>query len=604
MEISWRVIPTIRKDLLHIFRDRITVLILLLQPIIIVVLTGLTFQSGIQGIPLVLVQHDQGPIAEAMVRNLMGSNVFSIISIVGSEDDAEQIIRQGRAEGAIVIPADFSQTVSGGGRGHMKILIDGSKPLITMTLSKLGYGMTSGMADVASSQIKGKISTVLSQARDARDALESVYPMFYETNPDSWAGNLVELQALGLVVPQAGQEKYSQYAPGLSSTLSDAKYLSDAYPGLLYEQQSGMTTIASGIMRQSADYSKIADSFETIGSNSQKIGQGVQYYGGVYNDTSLATLGAELQYMGKQSVEVSRQLRNVNITGNISRQGDQLYSGILASGDMPGIPSIPSIPGATATQVPPPNYAPALQASQEGARSLLSTLDIDSLDLDRSFETIPIEVDYKILYNGDKLRIIDLIIPMIIMLSVAFGAVVSTAPTIARERVVGTLERLQTTPIKSGDILLGKIFSSFVFAMLQAEIMLLVAVLCFQVNIAGDLWIFTLLLIPVCVAHLGMGVFISSICKNDREAVQSIPIVMVVFIILSGMIIPIELLPPYVRTVSNFIPLTYANNIALGIMIKGGTLADFWMDAVLLVVFSLLFIIGGIFAFYKYAQNR
>jgi ABC-2 type transport system permease protein len=78
-------------------------------------------------------------------------------------------------------------------------------------------------------------------------------------------------------------------------------------------------------------------------------------------------------------------------------------------------------------------------------------------------------------------------IPGIIGMLTLVVTMLVTALTVAREREQGTFDQLLVTPLRPGEILLGKMLPGFVIGIVQATLILLVATLWFKVPFLGSL---------------------------------------------------------------------------------------------------------------------
>ncbi len=129
-------------------------------------------------------------------------------------------------------------------------------------------------------------------------------------------------------------------------------------------------------------------------------------------------------------------------------------------------------------------------------------------------------------------------VPAILGIIVTMTMVMMTAVAIVRERERGTLEQLMVTPIRSYELMLGKIIPYIGLGYLQITVALLVGVLVFQVPIRGSLLELYLLTLFFITASLGIGILISNIAKNQMQAFQMSFFVLLPSYMLSGFLFP------------------------------------------------------------------
>lgn len=143
------------------------------------------------------------------------------------------------------------------------------------------------------------------------------------------------------------------------------------------------------------------------------------------------------------------------------------------------------------------------------------------------------------------------VFPLIVMFLI-------TSITMQRERVSGTLERILTTPLRRLDLLAayGSAFS--VAAAAQATLACLVSFWFLGFDTAGSPALVFLIAIINAVLGVGLGLFCSAFARTEFQAVQFMPVVIVPQLLLCGIIVPREMLPDWLRWISNALPATYA----------------------------------------------
>ena len=130
---------------------------------------------------------------------------------------------------------------------------------------------------------------------------------------------------------------------------------------------------------------------------------------------------------------------------------------------------------------------------------------------------IPVEATFRILYNPDsKVKIY--MIPGLTAMVLQVQALLLTALAIVREREQGTMEQLVVTPIRSWELVLGKIIPYLAVGIFNTIATLLVAVYMFGIVIQGSFWLLVLLSTVFILGSLGMGVLISNISRTQMQA--------------------------------------------------------------------------------------
>ena len=205
---------------------------------------------------------------------------------------------------------------------------------------------------------------------------------------------------------------------------------------------------------------------------------------------------------------------------------------------------------------------------------------------------------------GENARFIDFFAPGIMALIVTMITIMLTIISFVREKTNGTLDRLFVSPMEPTDIILGYSLTFSIVAVFQSIEIVAIGVLFFDIQIVGSIALVLLVIVLYAIGLLGLGFLLSTIAKNEFQAVQFIPLVFTPSIILAGVIWPIESMPPIIRPVSLFIPLTYAADALRSIMIRGWGPLEIGWDILALVIFAVLMFTLSIVIMKRKAYQR
>jgi len=153
-----------------------------------------------------------------------------------------------------------------------------------------------------------------------------------------------------------------------------------------------------------------------------------------------------------------------------------------------------------------------------------------------------------------------------------------TAMSVAREREQGTFDQLLVTPFRPAEIMAGKALPCMLIGMVQATNVLLVAQLWFRIPFAGSFVTLYVGLILFLLAAVGIGLFLSSIAATMQQAVLYGFVVMMPFLLLSGLTTPISSMPRSIQYATLVNPLRYAIEIAQRVYLEGAGLGRLWPD--------------------------
>lgn len=214
------------------------------------------------------------------------------------------------------------------------------------------------------------------------------------------------------------------------------------------------------------------------------------------------------------------------------------------------------------------NTAAALQkAVQESLASALARTPLAARG-----GGVMLDVGY--LYGGAEFGTLDYFAPVLIPFLAFFFVFLLTDVAFLRERASGTLERLMATPLRRGELVAGYVLGLSVFALLQSLVVVLFSIFVLNVRYRGNLGAIFLVEAVMVLGAVNLGLLLSAFARNEFQAVQFIPIVMLPQVLLSGILIPIADLPDLLRPLAWLMPLTYANEALRAVMIKGFEVTD------------------------------
>lgn len=179
-------------------------------------------------------------------------------------------------------------------------------------------------------------------------------------------------------------------------------------------------------------------------------------------------------------------------------------------------------------------------------------------------------------------------VPAMIGMILQYLATMLTATAIVRERERGTMEQLIVTPLRSWELVLGKLTPYILIAFLNTLEVLTVGVLLFDVKINGSISLLLGLTGLFLTTTLGIGLLISTIANTQQEAMLTTMFTILPSIFLSGFFFPLAAMPIWLRAFSFIIPLRYFLVIARGIVIKGVGVSALWPEIIALCIFAVV----------------
>jgi len=263
------------------------------------------------------------------------------------------------------------------------------------------------------------------------------------------------------------------------------------------------------------------------------------------------------------------------------------YGSALASGKTPRVQVIVDGSDSSATTVAL-GYSSTIiggrarEALEARLRILLAGMESPPRGAGGRIELVP-----RVWYNPDLLSrwfYVPAVLAMVLMVM----TMLLSAMGVVREKEIGTMEQLMVTPIRSWQLLVGKLFPFAVIGFIQTLLVTAVAVWGFEVRLAGSFSLLVTLTMLWVLSNLGIGLLVSTVVENQQQAMMGATFVfMIPMIYLSGLIFPIENMPRAIQYVTYIIPVRYYAEIIRGIFLRGSGIEVLWPQAAILAAMGL-----------------
>ena len=208
------------------------------------------------------------------------------------------------------------------------------------------------------------------------------------------------------------------------------------------------------------------------------------------------------------------------------------------------------------------------------------------------------DVETRMIYNP-ALESTNNIVPGILAILLMTITSFLTGMSIVREKEIGTLEQLMVTPIRSTELILGKVIPLLVVAFVLLNIGILAAGLIFGLWMKGNVITLYFLSILFSMSSLGLGVFASTMARTQQQAMFVTWFFTIFSILLSGFFIPIENMPRVVQAITYLNPVRYFIVVIREIYLKGTGLGLLWKEALAMAIFGLAMFISATVRFQK-----
>jgi len=203
----------------------------------------------------------------------------------------------------------------------------------------------------------------------------------------------------------------------------------------------------------------------------------------------------------------------------------------------------------------------------------------------------PVRVEPRIWFN-ESAQSTNFLVPGLLTLIMTLIGTLLTALVIAREWERGTMEAILVTPLRTGELLLGKILPYFVLGMFGMLLAVTLGVVLFGVPLRGSLWLLLLLGSLFLAASLGLGLAISAITRVQFVAAQvSVVTGFLPAFFLSGLLFDLGSTPWPIRLISHVVPARYFVTISHTLFLAGD-IGSVLLPSGLVLGFMALLLLG------------
>jgi ABC-2 type transport system permease protein len=205
------------------------------------------------------------------------------------------------------------------------------------------------------------------------------------------------------------------------------------------------------------------------------------------------------------------------------------------------------------------------------ARSLNHDLKGPFADL--AVTDLPVTVRPHADYNPEAVTQYN-IVPGLMGTILTFTLVMITSLAITRERERGTMESLLATPVRPLEVMLGKITPYILVGYIQMLLITAAAKGLFGVPMHGSIVLVFALSFVFIAANLSVGVTLSTLAKNQLQAVQLSIFFFLPSMMITGFMFPFRGMPGWAQAVGSVLPLTHYLRLVRGVLLKGNGIAE------------------------------
>lgn len=193
-------------------------------------------------------------------------------------------------------------------------------------------------------------------------------------------------------------------------------------------------------------------------------------------------------------------------------------------------------------------------------------------------------------------------VPGVVVVLLTMLTTLITGLGLVRERETGTLEQLSVTPIRTVELLLGKILPFVLVAFVVLAIALSVCLYWFGVPMRGSWGLLVAFSFLFLFNTLGLGLLVSTVASSQQQALFMAWFIMIFGVIMSGLFFPIENMPEIMQKLTYLNPLRYFLAVVRELFLKGSGLGAFRLESAGLLVLGPTALVLSAIRFRKRAR--
>jgi ABC-2 type transport system permease protein len=201
-------------------------------------------------------------------------------------------------------------------------------------------------------------------------------------------------------------------------------------------------------------------------------------------------------------------------------------------------------------------------------------------------------------FNPEQRSAVNLV-PGLVGVILTMTMILVTSAAIVRERERGNMEMLINTPIKSIELMLGKIIPYIFLGLIQVAIILGLGHLLFDVPINGGLGTLLVVTLLFIIASLSLGLVISTLAQNQLQSMQMTLFILLPSILMSGFMFPFDGMPQPVQIIAQVLPATHFMEMIRGVVLRDASLYDLRSEILWMIGFAIFGLLAATLRFKK-----
>ncbi len=622
-----RMMQVIKKEILEIIHDKTMLAVLVAFPIFVMLFLGSSFGAvEIKGLPIGLVSPENSSFADTLLAGLDESKAFNLRSF-DSEENAMMEFRNGKLRAVIVIPEGFDQMLERGDGADISIVVDNSDIALEQSiLAAMSSVVEASSTDITKEYVTSaweelgglnrSAAVLAADINESKQTMENTKKKIAEIKNASEELNITSLEGSlnkAAEETEALQEQIGSQKAYLTNISANNEILLNQTELFLY---NGSTALNESIDAVEGTHARLSEQKEALNETLVTLEttiSGLELIQSTVSDNVTATalalniaglnaLKNSTKTQWEDAEEQLTELEELNATLREFRTSLEEYQTQLAVAkeNQAKAAVMQSALEELSENVAEMNASFSEARIQVGKlRTLLSSVEETTNEMDKTLDQAisqadrvdaliaalqstvakqtakdpekvasPLSVSVENQYK--RVSYVDFIMPQVIGVSLLFTCFLLASISIVREKSRRTIIRILMIPGAMLNLVIGKIISLVVLSFGQIALIILVAVVIFNVTIPNDILLLFWATTISSLVLVSIGILIGFVARSESAAIQSSLLLAIPMLFLGNIIFSPDLLPNYTQALQELLPLAHITNLYKIVLITSG----------------------------------
>jgi len=537
------------RDIITFFRDYRNSILLVFMPVFIVLLLGMAFlNTQPSEVPVMVCDMEKGNISEQIISFLEEKETFKIINIdENCKENINKGIRSSTVRAGIIIPPNVTEDLNQGRVAEIEVIYDNTKPIKNFVVFYMRLVSNEFSNKLTRELINNSwvhLENTSSQLATLKGDLEA-----YSSDLENIIENSKEVS-----------KRMDELENNFSSSLSELPEISvDLRNSLKNQNISGdIASLKINVHKSSQSVDNLIIITQAMAADPSTAAYATPLL------NNLTQIKQTLTDAEKDLDDVDLKLKTTNQNLDVSLEKLEKIQATNISIELRNI----------ITEME--SNIEVLDQTHGSVNSLSEKISFSKDIFDNLTDKDPRFVAEPVTFNSEEafgeLRFIDFLFPSIMIVILMMISILIPATTLVRDRSSGLLQRILISPIGLKFLITEKAVSNFSISAIQVPFILLIGVVFFGINInVANIIPIALVSVITIFTFVFLGLVIACFSKTESTALLASMLFIIPMIFLSGIFIPVEVMPLFLRDVTGILPLSLSSKLLQGAMLGTST---------------------------------